>query len=261
VTRVPLDMRILAALRFVDAVSRSTITAPVSVTGVGVRVIRNLSGMYVIAEAPGTARYTTTFELPRPPLPPIPPVIGSVGVALTIVDPAGRYLPRTATIAVPRDPDPLHDDAPASLFRPIDVELFPSPTMPIAVGWATVRLSVKRAGSERGLPFAFVRVRRASDNVVLARGLADERGEVLVGVPGIPVTTWSTEEGDPVTTTTITARISACFDPAAFDTSTTFPDPKALEAAFSTLPHSSDLQLDLASGQEVARRIDVPLPP
>lgn len=249
----------LAALRFVDAGTRSTIAGRLSITAPGVRIIRNLSGLYVIAEAPGTERYQTRFELPAPPLPPIPPLVGSVAVTLSIVDPSGRYLPRSATIAVPRDPDPLHDDQPSSLFRAVDVELFPSPTMPVAAGWATVRLSIKRAGSERGLPFAFVRVRRASDNVVLARGLADERGEVLIGVPGIPVTTWSTDPGSAVTTSTVTTRISACFDPAAFDT-TTYPDPKALETAFSTLPHSSDLQLDLASGREVARRIDVTVP-
>jgi hypothetical protein len=184
-----------------------------------------------------------------------------VEVVLTIVDPAGRYLPRRVTIAVPRDPDPDHRDQEGSVFRPIDVPLFPSPTRAIGDGWATVRVSVKRAGSDAGLPFAFVRVQRASDNSVLGRGVADERGEALIGIPGIPVTTWSPTPG-PVTISSIAARIAACFDRDAFDPTTeTYPDPAELEASFATLPHSSDVSLDLASGHEVSRRIDVTVPP
>jgi hypothetical protein len=255
-------MRILGAIRFVDSISRSTVMSSLVVRGPGLRVLRNLSGLYVIAEGPGTEVHTGTFELPRPPLPPVPPAIGSVNVALTVIDPSGRYLARSATVAVPRDPDPVLHTQPSSLFRPFEVELFPSPTMPLGEGWATLRISVKRWGSEIGLPFAFVRVRRASDNAVLARGLADERGEALVGVPGIPITTWNAGSSSTVTTSTVEARIAACFDPAAFEPTTdTYPDPGALEQAFSTLPHSSDLQLNLAAGRELARRIDVTVPP
>lgn len=261
-TRAPLDMRVLGALRFIDSVGRSTVTAPLSVSGEGVRVIRNLSDLYVIADAPGTELYSARFHLPEPPLPPVPPDIEDVSVTLTVVDPAGRYLPRGVTIDVPRDPDPAHREQPQSLFRPVDVELFPSPVMPVAEGWATLRLSIKRAGSQQGLPFAFVRVLRASDLAILARGVADDRGEALVAVPGIPITTWNASPSPDVTISSVTAQIAACFDPGAFTPdSDTYPDPTALERAFSTLPHSPDLQVDLASGREVARRIDVTVPP
>jgi hypothetical protein len=181
---------------------------------------------------------------------------------LTVFDPSGRYLPRTAVIDVPRDPDPAHADQAGSLFRPVDRELFPSPTARVGAGWATLRLSIKRTGSEIGLPFAYIRVRRSSNDSLLARGIADERGEVLVGIPGIPVTTWSVSAGSPVTTSTIPARVVAYFDSTAFDPSTgTYPDPDALDTNFPTLPHSPDVELDLASGSEVTRRIDVTTPP
>jgi hypothetical protein len=61
-----------------------------------------------------------------------------------------------------------------------------------------------------------------------------------------------------VTTSTIHARVVAYFDRDAFDPTTgTYPDPDAFDSSFATLPHSSDVELDLASGREVTRRIDV----
>jgi hypothetical protein len=255
------DLRVLGAVRVVDATVRSLITTPLRVTGDGVRIIHNRSGLYVIAEVAGTAAYTARFALPVPPAAPQPPPVGSVMVSLAIIDPTGRYVPRRATIALPRDPDPANADAPTSLFTPVDIELYPAPTAGIGAGWATVRLSVKRQGTEEGLPFAFARIRRASDGVVIARGVADARGEMLVAVPGIPVTSWSPTAGAAVTTSTVAAKLAACFDRAALDpVAIPYPDPQQLENNFAILPHSADLELDLASGHEVARRIDVVLP-
>lgn len=255
-------MRVLGAIRPIDAMLRTPVRTPLVVTGDRIRVIANKRGLYAIADAPGTDAYTARFVLPVPPAPPQPPAVGSVQVTLSIVDPAGRYLPRTAVVQVPRDPDPAHRDQPTSLFAPVDVELFPSPTMALGEGWATLRISVVRANTQDGLPFAFVRVRRASDGVVLGRGVADQRGEAMVGIPGIPVTTWNPAPGAAVTATSVAARVAACFDKTAFHPETSsYPDPTALEQAFATLPHSSDVDLDLTSGREVTRRIDVTVPP
>jgi hypothetical protein len=253
-------MRVLGAVRMVDATVRSLVTAPLRVTADGVRIIHNRRGLYVVAEVPGSEAYSARFALPVPPVAPLPPAMGSAAVTLAIVDPARRYLPRRATIALPRNPDPGSAEGPESLFVPIDVELFPAPTAGISAGWATLRLSVKRQGSEDGLPFAFARVRRASDGAVLGRGVADARGEMLIAVPGIPVTSWSPTAGAAVTTSTVSATLAACFDRNAVADPVAYPDPQQLESNFANLPHSADLQLDLASGREVARRIDVVLP-
>lgn len=254
-----LDMRVLGAVRVVDATVRSLVTAPLTVTADGVRIIANRRGLYVVAETPDTAAYSARFALPVPPAPPQPPAAGSLSVTLSIVDPSGRYVPRRATVALPRDPDPAHVDAAGSLFTPIDVELFPAPTAAIGVGWATLRLSVKRKDSDDGLPFAFARVIRTSDGAVIGRGLADARGEMLVAVPGIPVTSWSATAGAAVTTSTVPATLAACFDRSAAGPGA-YPDPQQLETNFTSLPHSADLPLNLASGRELARRIDVVLP-
>lgn len=262
-TRDSLDMRVLGAIRFVDAIVGTPILDPLVVTADdGVRIIRNRSGLYVIAEAPGAAVYTATVRLPEPPAPPLPPPVASVTVTLSVVDPTGRYLPRRATIAVPRDPDPANAAQATSLFQALDRALFPSPTARAREGWATLRISVKRTGTDIGLPFAYLRVRRTSNDTLLARGMADERGEALVGVPGIPVTTWSSGSGGAVTTSSLDARLVAYFDAAAFDPATaTYPDPDQLDASFATLPHSADVDLALTSGHEVTCRIDVTLPP
>jgi hypothetical protein len=257
-----LDMRVVAAVRFIDATIRTTVTSALEVTAEKVRFVRNRRGVYAVAEGPQLATYTATFRLPPPASPAVPPPVGSVPIAMTIRDPSGRYLPRSAAIAVPRNPDPGAAATPASLFAPIDIELFPAPVAPLGTGWASVRLRVVRTGTDEGLPFAYVRILRASNDTLLARGVADPRGEVLVGVPGIPVTTWGTTATSPVTVSSVQVRVVAYFDRTAFDPDRAkFPDPAALEQSFGALPASAPLPLDLISDHEIARRIEVTVPP
>lgn len=253
--REHLDARILGAVRFVDAIVRTPVEDRLDVAAPGVRFVRNRSNLFAISFAPGADDYASTFELPSPPP---PPAAASISITLTVKDPSGRYLPRTATLAVPRDPDPAHAGQATSLFQPVDVELYPAPIARPVTGSAIVRLSVQRTGSGDGLPFAYIRVRRASDDVVLARGLADARGEALVPIPGIPVTTWGTTSTGSVTATGVHAKLNAYYDASAFDAAAgRYPDPAALERSFATLPHSADIELDLMSGREVTRRIEL----
>jgi hypothetical protein len=248
------DRRVLAALRFVDATVRRPVTDAFEVTGAGVRTIRNRIGLHVIIEAPGFAAYADAFLAP--------PAVPAAELTLTVRDRSRRYLPRRLTVALPRDSEPGHADQAGSLFRPIDVALFPSPTAIAGVGWAVLRLSIKQTGTSRGLPFAYVRVVRAADDQLLATGLADERGEAMVAVPGVPVTSWSTSATASPTASTVPVRVTAYFARDAFDAATGgYPDPDRLEATFSSLPRSSETSFDLASGREEARRIDVTLPP
>lgn len=251
--REVLDRRVLAALRFVDATVRSQVTGALEIRGDGVRTIRNRSGLHVITEAPGFGAYTAAFrQLPE---------VAPAQVTLTVRDHTGSYLPRRLAVALPRDPDPAHVEQEGSLFRPIDVALYPSPTAAAGAGWAILRLSIKRAGSDEGLPFAYVRVVRSSDDQRIAAGLADERGEALVAVPGVPVTSWSTSPTDSPVVSTVAVRVTAYYDRAAFDRKAgVYPDPDRLEVTFSSLPHSTDQLFDLASGRERTRRIDVPVP-
>jgi hypothetical protein len=196
-----LDRRLLGAVRFVDAVTGAEILAPLRVAAPGVRWMRNLRGWFVAAQAPGLEAHTADHHAP-----PAEPAAGSVPVTLRVDDPAGRYLPRTAVLTLPRDADPAHQDAPGSLFIPEDVELFPSPVMPAAPGWAVIRVS---AADEEGGPAAgaLLRMVRRGNGALLGRGMTDARGEALVAVPGIPVTTWDDEGQGGVLATEVEARL------------------------------------------------------
>jgi hypothetical protein len=249
------DHRVLAALRFVDATIGSQVAASLDVVGAGVRVIRNRTGLHVVVEAPGFDAYTAAFR--------DPPAVPAGSVTLTVHDRGRRYLSRQVAVALPRDPEPTHAGFDDSLFRPVDVALYPAPAGALGVGWAVLRLSVKRGATDQGLPYAYVRVVRDSDDELLAVGMADHRGEALVTVAGIPVTSWNTTSisTSPVVSS-VAAHVTAYFDPTAYDERTgRWPDPDVLEQTFSTLAHSAEESFDLASGHAEARRIGVLLPP
>jgi hypothetical protein len=244
------DRRVLGAVRFVDATTGSRVRAPLLVEAEGVRWIRNRRGWHVLATAPGLEAHTDAFRMP-----PATPAVGDTMVELTVRDPGRRYLPRRSSISLPRDPAPDHIATTSSLFQPVDVRLFPSSLAATAPGWAVIRASVTGEAPEEVLSGALIRVVRVSDETHLASGLSDERGEALVAIPGIPVTTWDEGNGEaegeeeeaPVLATMIEVRLEVVFDP----TAGPIPDPDALEARRDEL-RIRDTVLTLASGQVLA---------
>jgi len=247
-TREFSERRVLGAVRFIDATTQTRILEPLAVRAEGARIVRNRSAHYVIFAAPGLAAHTQSFMSP-----PSEPALASVAITLEVADPAGRYVTRRSVIRLPRDPDPTHADQLDSLFRAIDVMLFPSPSAGTRPGWALVRGTVVEAGTERPLGGALLRVVRVSDAALLARGMSDARGEALVAVPGIPVITFG--EGDAVTETTVDVALSAVFDPAAG----TVADPDDIEARRADLPTTSFTRR-LSSGRLLAATFAVALP-
>lgn len=201
-----MDRRVLGALRFVDGNTGAVLRDPLVVSLPGARVQRNRSGSWVITAAAGLADHDAAFDAP-PPLPPV----GSVSLVVTASDPGGRYLPRRAALALPRDAAPGNAALPASLFRPVDIALWPSPAAPTGTNWAVLRVSVLEQATGDALGGALLRITR--DGATLARGLSDWRGEALVAVPGLPITTWSGAPGVGVVLE-ITATLDAVFDPA-----------------------------------------------
>ena len=210
--------RVLGAVRFTDAVTGLVIMEPLVVGAAGVRWIRNRRGCYVLAGAPGLEAHADTFAAP-----PAAPPVGSVQVRFTVSDPGGRYLARRGSIDLPREPDP---NQASSLFRLVDIMLFPAPTAATWPGWAVVRASVSGAGPGTVLAGALIRVVRTSDDVRLGSGMTDARGEALVAVEGIPSTTFGEGPG-PVLATEVAVRLDVVHDPT---TAGTAPDPDDLEA-------------------------------
>ncbi|HEX6042351.1 hypothetical protein [Longimicrobium sp.] len=211
-----IDRRVLAALRFRDAVTGATVAAPLDVRAAGARWIRNRRGWWILAGAPGLEAHTASFAAP-----PAAPALGSVALGVRVADPAGRYLPRVVSLALPRNPDPLKADKPDSLFQPVEVDLFPSPAAAVSPNWAVLRVSA--LGADGPLAGALLRVvRKASPTTVLGQGMTDARGEGLIAVAGIPVTTWEEEQGS-VLATEVEARVDLFWQAGAGP-----PDPDAL---------------------------------
>jgi hypothetical protein len=243
------DRRVLGAVRFLDATSQLQVRTGLRVQAETARLRINGSGLFVIWSAQGLEAHESGFENP-----PASPAVGSVQVVLTVSDTALRYLARRCTLRLPRDPDVDKIGLKNSLFQPVDVRLFLAPTAPVLSGWSLIRATVKKAGSDSVLAGALIRVLKTADQTLLASGLSDSRGEALVAVPGIPVTTFGEGGGGAVIGTEIDVAIQTIFDPA----SAGVPDPDDLEQRSDTLPHST-MSVKLASSRTLITNLTVPL--
>lgn len=237
------DHRILGAVRCLDAVTGLPLPQPLMIQATGLVVMRNRRGDYVLAVAPDhpvLQAYSTRFLQP-----PASPTVGAITVPLQVFDPSGEYLPRQFRLQVPRNPDPKAATTADSLFQPVRLLLYPSPTARTRSTWAVVRATVKETGTNHRLPWALIRVVRNSNTpaAVLPEPvlqLADWRGEALIAVAGIPVRTW--EEGTgPVLANDVEVTLEVVFDPMLTKIPDTadlsiLPDPNA-----SYLPHPEDL--------------------
>ena len=121
------ERRALTALRCIDATTRAPIDEPLIVSAPGARLVRNRTGLYVVRSWTRLATHETAFDQP-----PAAPPIGSESLTLDVRDPSGRYLSRRVTVALPRDPSPARAGQADSLFRPVDVEMFPGASAPVS---------------------------------------------------------------------------------------------------------------------------------
>lgn len=259
------ERRVLGALRCVDATTGAPLEQTLRVEApAGARIQRNRSGLLVIHEWRPLAHHAAAFASPPGDVP-----VGSLALMLTVSDPLGHYLPRLVRVDLPRDANPANADQPGSVFRPITVPMYPSATGRVGSNWACVSVSVFEPGSGDALGGVLLRVVAAG--AVRAMGLSDWRGEALVPVAGVPVTTWSTEPGD-VIVTQIQAELQAVVDPASVTRTpqaalqmgrapAVLPlvDPVAIEAARAGLPQASVL-VNLAAGRPLHVSLGVDLP-
>jgi hypothetical protein len=257
-----IDRRVLGALRLVDHPTQAVIQRPLRITAENVRFVRNLSSYYVIMAAPGLAAHITEFESP-----PSEPDLGSVSITIRIEDIQQAYLPRITTIELPRNPDPTAADQAASLFQPVDVVMYRTPNAFTNVNWSAIRGSVFRLDEQDNrIPIggALLRVIRTDDDAVLARGLSDRRGELLVTVAGIPITNFSNGEKDkdstpsgPVVTSETPVRLEVIID-----SELPWPvNPDVLEANIATMLRNEDQPtlLTLKTGQTETVAIEIDL--
>jgi hypothetical protein len=204
-----IDARALAALRPVDAATGIALDGAMRVRGLNgeATFIRNLRGLLVLTHWSVLSAHRDAFIAP-----PLQPALASETLRLIIEDPAGQYLPRIATLALPRDPDPIRSEEDDSLFQTVDVPMFPASHATTGTNWSLLRVSLSENGSGDALGGALLRVIR--DGQVIGRGLTDGRGEALVSVIGVPVMTFGEDEEDTVIVSMIAVSLQAIFDPA-----------------------------------------------
>lgn len=203
------ESRVLGALRCVDAGTGVGIVTPLSLRALAgrARFTRNRSGLYVIVQWSALAAHETAFAEP-----PAEPAIGSLSLPVAVSDPTGRYLPRRVSIALPRDPDPDHAAQSASLFRAVEVRMYPAARAATGANWSVLRVTVTEAATGDALGGVLLRVRRNGD--VIARGLTDGRGEALLALVGVPMLTFGEDE-EAVVVDEVTVTVEAVFDPVA----------------------------------------------
>lgn len=258
------EMRVLGALRFIDAGTLVPIAQALEVQVPGARLRRNRGGLYVIVHADDLAAHEAVFDTP-----PDQPALGAVNLRATVRDPGGRYLPRLAAIALPRDATPAHADQAGSLFRPVDVPLYPASGAPTGMNWAVLRIALHEEASGDALGGALLLAR--ANGQVLGRALTDWRGEALLPVLGVPVTTWS-DDPAAVIVSELAAQLEWVFDPAggtrtpiaevrAGRAPATLPlvDPDALEAQRAALPHGAQA-IALMAGRSQTLSLPLALP-
>ncbi len=131
--------------------------------------------------------------------------------------------------------------------------MFLSPTARPAPGSAVVRLSLTDA---EGAPLARVvirlRVTVPEKPTLEARGLSDERGEVLLLVPRIPILQWGPEANGAIIDTTFQATLESAFAPSVAG----LPAPDVPDSSFTLLADT----LQVVAGLEIHRRIQIPTP-
>lgn len=259
------EQRVLGALRCVDATTGAPVPQPLRIEApAGARIQHNRSGLFVVKGWAPMLVHSATF-LNAPTEPPL----GAHALQLVVHDPFGEYLSRRVRMALPRDADPANAHSADSLFRPLEVPMYPARSARVGANWAALGVSVRDSASGDALGGVLLRV--VSTGRVLARGLSDWRGEAAVPVAGIPVTTWSAAPGD-VIVTQIEATLEAIADPdvltrtpqprvAAGRAPTPLPlvDPAAIEAARAGLPQAS-VVVSLAAGRPLHVSLAVPLP-
>lgn len=258
------ERRVLGAMCCVDATTGAPLSHPLRIAApAGARIQRNRSGLFVIHDWAPLAHHTSAFLNA-----PAEPAAGEAPpLTVTVSDPSGQYLQRLVRVDLPRDAASANAGLPGSLFRSLMVPMYPSAASRVGPNWAALSLSLRDAVGGDALGGVLLRVLNGSQ--VLARGLSDWRGEALVPVAGIPVTTWSAEPGD-VIVTQIEVTVEAIADPASMTRTPQadvaagraplllpLVDPAAVETARAGLPQAS-MVVSLAAGRPLHVSLEIP---
>ncbi|HEX7962611.1 MAG TPA: hypothetical protein VF493_22065 [Terriglobales bacterium] len=252
------DSRILGAFRLADAVTGATVQRPLAVYAGpdferllsapgNLHAVQNRSGIYVMTTAPGMDRLTQTFDVTG--FTPLQPVVFTIKIS----DPQGFYLPRLATVTLPRDTSlppggatSLPPTDTGNVFQAQPITLYPAPALRGRATSASVFVRVTAQGiPNKGVPWVLIQAQTPSDSTVLASSFTDKRGEgqLSMAVPGIRA---NTAGGASVVAVGRDVNIVAIYDPTFAQKDASFvPDPDDL------LHRASDASMKRATSQTI----------
>ena len=198
-----LDRRVLAGFRIVDPLGRA-ISEAATVVVPGAKLLAKQPGHWVVLQADALPGHDRAFLAA-----PSTPSVGSQSLAIEIKSHSTRFLSRSATLRLPRDPNPANRDNANSLFR-----------------WANIALPFASAGAaSSGVAMASIQVTRDTDNhriegaVVRLRatglpeqiGMTNAQGEAHLMIPSVPL---AISGGGASVTANLAAQCDAIVDPA-----------------------------------------------
>jgi hypothetical protein len=189
-----IDRRYLGAVRFVDPSTNSPIRRAFRIDAPGLKTRVNRQFIHVLYHADELTHHLDKFEKP-----PADPANNSLDFSLTIRDPLAKYLPRIARIKLPRNPE---SKTPGNLFTPVDIPLSHAAVAVTQPNWSIVRVSVfddADRQARKPVSGALIRLTRVDDNssTPFHSGISDQRGEALIALAGIPITSYSQTSEDP----------------------------------------------------------------
>lgn len=235
-----LDHRVWLALRAIDAVSGQGVA--VQPVGDGQHWLCNRSGLWVLNRLRHPAdrlddllRYEDGFAQPSAVVPGLPLAV--------LLQPLSRaHLPRRLRLQLPL----------ADVQRVRDLPFYPSPSAPLALGWALLRLSLRHAGAPLAHAVLSLHAGALPDSPLLGRGQSDARGEAVVAVPGLPF--WRASGGAQAFAREHTLQLRLVADPA----DPLPPDPEALaqRQGAGLVTHGQDVLL--RSGATAFLSLDLP---
>ncbi|GAA4049578.1 hypothetical protein [Parerythrobacter jejuensis] len=176
-----LDRRMVAAIQVVDPLDRP-VDVPIGFEAQGARWIDKGSGLFVLLEWDRDRALSRNWENQVSTF-----ATGSQSLNLILTPVGNRLMPRKASIALPRQPDPAQRDNPDSLFQPARVMLSAASGFRAEGNACAVTVTLSRQSDGHAIEHAVIRLRDAANGPIRTTGITNRHGEAMLVLAGLPL--------------------------------------------------------------------------
>lgn len=178
---VLLDRRMIAAIRAEDPLGRPVIGG-VTAEAESARFFTKPDGTIILKAWSQLKDFDTAFENQ-----PASPAVGSRTLDFLIKPRGGAVMPRRASIALPRDPDPANATNANSLFRAVTVTMPASAAMAVPGQACGMIAKVVRDTDDAPIAGAVCRLTAAADAQLTTLGVTNRNGEAMLLIAALPL--------------------------------------------------------------------------